>query len=520
LPTQTRIIQQAYVFAFDATPRQQRAFASHAGAARYAFNWGLATYAEALDAYTAEKQAGTKPETKLPNHFALCKQWTAYKDTHATTPDERGRTTAWVGGNFVGTYQAALRDAATAWGNFFKSRTGQRAGRRMGRPRYKTRHRSRAAFQVHGDTLQVVDAHHIKLPKIGIIKTHESTRKLLRRLKKQAITCPTCLGTGTGEPTSSTITKPATEYVSPSWALPPTTGGEPAPCKACKGKTTVPYARLVRGTVARTSRGTWQISLTAEVARDIRLTPSARQKAGGTLGIDLGVRDLITTSNGERYAAPQHLEHAQRKLRRLAQSLSRTAKDSKRRTKCRTRVARAHGRVASLRLDNTQKLSSTLIHTHQHIVIEGFDLQRLAEKGSTSLPKNVRKRRNRNLADAAPGTLRWQLQSKAVWYGATVTITTAHEATSRTCSACGHVRTKPVPPADEQFTCAGCGQTTDRRINTARLLAQNGRKEQKVAPSGGETLNARGGDVRPGTLTRERRSPVKREARPRRKKPG
>lgn len=493
MPVQQQWIQQAYVFALDATPRQERRFWAHAGAARFCYNWGLDTFAAYLDQYAAEKAAGVeKPQTQLPGHFALCKLWVIHKDTYAETPDERGRVLGWVGEQFSGTYQAALRDAHMAWSNFFKSRAGKRAGRRMGRPKFKSRHKAKPSFQMHGEGLQISDAHHIKLPKIGLVKTHESTRKLLRRLNKITV-CTGCTGTGA-------IPDPKKD------------DGSQITCKMCKGNQKLPVARIVRGTISRTSRGRWQISITAEVLREIRTGPSARQRAGGTIGIDLGVRDIITTSSGMVFTAPQHLEHAQAKLRKLGRALSRCAKDSKRRTKARARLARAHGRVADLRADNLKKVTTALIHSHEHLIVEGWNAQALAEHGSAHLPKHIRRRRNRNLADASPGNTRWYLSSKAVWYGATVTITETHEATSRTCSGCGQVRTKPVPQDQEQFTCAGCGLTVSRRINTARLLAKTGRAKQ-VAPSGGETLNARGGDVRPETPRRSGQSPMKREAR-------
>ena len=451
MAVETRTIQQAYRYALDVTPRQQRAFASHAGAARYAYNWGLAQVAAALDAYTAEKTAGVdKPTTKIPTHFDLCKAWTAYKNDPESGVD-------WVAQNFVGTYQAALRDAATAWKNFFASRSGRRGGRRMGRPRFKSRHRSRRTFQVHGDTLQVVDAHHIKLPKIGTVKTHESTRKILRRVVKGA-------------------------------------------------------ARLVRGTISQHSDGRWYIALTVEVAREVRTGPSARQRAGGTIGVDFGVRQVATCSDGTVVDNPRHLEAAQRKLASLQRALSRTDQGSRRRVKARARLARAHARVGHLRLDATQKATTAMIHSHERIVVEGWDVQQVAQHGSVDVPVKVRRDRNRALADAGIGAARWQLQAKAGWYGCSVEVAGRHEATGRTCSVCGQVRTKPVPPTDELFRCPA-GHVVDRRMNTARLLAACGREDVNVALSSGETVNARGGDVRPGTVRRGGRSPTKREAR-------
>lgn len=452
MPVEIQKIQQAFKFALDATPRQQRMFSSHAGGARYAYNWGISQTAEALDAYAAEKAAGAeKPTTEIPNHFALCKAWTAYKDDPANELH-------WVGNNFVGSYQAALRDAAGAWKRFFDSRKGKLKGRRVGRPRFKSKHKAKRAFQVHGSTLQVVDAHHIKMPKVGVVKTHESTRKVLRRILK-----------GT--------------------------------------------ARLVRGTVSQHSDGRWYISLTVELDREIRTGPSARQRAGGTIGIDLGVRDRIVASDGHEYGNPRPLETDLRRLRHAQQALSRTEPGSRRRERARRRVARVHARIGHVRLNASHQLTSLLVHSYAGIGIEGWDVQQTAEHGSKDLPKRVRQNRNRALADSAIGEIRWQLESKARWYGCDVAVADRHQPTGRTCSACGTVRTKPIPPAQEKFTCLSCGLVTDRRVNTARVLATYARA-QADAPSGGESKNARGGDVSPSRASgRAGRSPTKREAR-------
>jgi putative transposase len=477
MPVETRTIQQAFKFALDPTPTQVRALNSHVGGARAAYNWGLSKVAEALDAYAAEKAAGAeKPVTKIPGHFDLCKLWTANKDAHADEPDDSGRTWQWVGENFVGSYQAALRDADRAWKNFFASRSGKRAGRRMGRPRFKSRHKSRRAFQVHGGTLQVVTshavhdtrawsrtvrqptAHYVKLPKIGEVKTHESTRKLLRRLRKDE-------------------------------------------------------ARIVRGTVSQDSAGRWHIALTVELQREVRIGPSERQRTGGAVGVDLGVRDVVTVSNGQRFEAPRHLLKAQSVLRRRNKALARCEKDSAGRAKARRALGRVHNRVANLRLDFTQKMTSQLVHGHDKIAVEGWDVQETAHRGSPEVPKVVRRKRNLALADAGVGNARWQLKSKSVWYGSTVVETSQHAPTGRTCSACGQVRAKPVSPADEQFYCPACDRRIDRRLNTARVLASVA--AMTVAPSGGETLNAGGGDVSLPAPRRGEQSPSKPVARAR-----
>lgn len=497
MPVETRLVQQAYKFALDPTPRQARAFASHAGAARFAYNWGVARIAEALDAYRAEKDSGVdRPTTKIPGHFDLCKAWTAWKDATEWTDRRTGEVTAgvpWVADHFVGTYQAALRDSAAAWKRFFDAR--KNGTRRVGRPRFKKKGRAKDSFQVHGGTLRVVDAKHIKLPKIGVVKTHESTRKLGRRLRKGDVPCLAC----------ATVAKASKEPAA----------DKPGKCSTCKDTRAVPAARIVRGTVSRDSSGRWYIALTVELVREIRTGPSRRQRQGGTVGIDFGVRDIATLSNGEILSNPRYLESGLRRLKTAQQALSRTQSGSSRRKKARDRVGRLHARVRNLRADSIHKATTGIVHQHAVIAVEGWNVQETAQRGSAETPERVRRDRNRALADTGIGAARWQLQSKSAWYGATVVVADRHAPTGRQCSACGTVKAKPVPPAQDEYRCAVCGLSMDRRMNTARVLAGSAAGPQNDAPSGGESVNARGGDVILPAPRRGESSPVKREARAR-----
>ncbi|MGH3402010.1 MAG: RNA-guided endonuclease InsQ/TnpB family protein [Streptosporangiaceae bacterium] len=492
MPVEVQAIQQAYKYALDPTPRQARMLASHAGGARFAYNWGNARIIEALDARGEEKENLGEAKTKVPSHFDLCKEWTAWKDQHADDPEpaegERRTNTAWVAENFVGSYQAALRDAAKAWSDFFKSAQGKRKGRRLGRPRFKKRGRARDSFQVHGGTLRVIGAdgdalgfrarhadvgstrYMVILPKIGPVFLHESARKLRRRVDKG-------------------------------------------------------LARIVRGTVSRDSDGRWHIAITVELQREIRTGPSKRQRAGGVVGIDFGVRDIATLSDGSTVPNPRHLEQLLGRLARAQRPVARRKDGSQKRRKAVALVGKLHARAKHLRLDALHKATSQLVQSRAVIAVEGFDVQETARyrhrgkidrrkaSASQKVPAAVRRNRNRALADTGIGIARWQLQSKGAWYGSQVLVMDKHAPTGRTCSACGTAKAKPVPPADEMFTCEACGVQLPRRVNTARSLELRARAAvHDVAPSTGETLNARGGDVRPAAARRGGRPPSKREA--------
>lgn len=599
MPIETQIIQQAYKFRLAPTEAQASAFASHAGAARFIFNHGIAEIASWHDTGTTKlpHPSGRNPGTPWPWHPRLCVTWTEWAGSERSNkqgadicqrcsqelhpapggwasrrvtrtsdgdqvtesltcrdgePHAHGYGLRWSADIFTGTAQAALRDAAMAWQNFHDSRRGARKGRRMGRPKFKKKGRARDSFQVHGDGLQVVHAdaihateaaravragrHHrgrpagvhsaswcVKIPKIGAVRLHEPARKLARRLRRGDVPCPPCGQTGLIPAAAASKARTATTCSScrgeGSTCSRCGGSGMLRQCEACKGERRCPAARIVRGTVSRDSAGHWHIALTVEIAREIRTGPSARQRAGGVTGIDLGVRDTVTLADGTRYENPAHLEAHLRRLAAAQRVVSRRTRhgqpSSRRRDRAVAKVGRIHRRVASLRLDHIEQLSTLLVHSYQGIGVEGWNVQQTAERGSEGLPGNVRQARNRHLAGAAPGMLRWKLEHKAAWYGSHAEAMGAYAESSRTCSRCGTVKDTPVPPAHEKFACGSCGWVGDRRQNSA-VVAARWMRSRMDAPSGGESLNARGAGVSPaGAREGDSRQPAaKREARP------
>jgi putative transposase len=106
----------------------------------------------------------------------------------------------------------------------------------------------------------------------------------------------------------------------------------------------------------------------------------------------------------------------------------------------------------------------------------------------------------RRIADAGWGELRRQLGYKTAWAGGTLIQADVFYPSSKTCSGCGHVKTK-LPLSERTYTCERCGLVLDRDENAARNLAAlvlTPTGAEVVAGSGPETQNARGADVRPG----------------------
>ena len=121
-------VMQAYRFALDPAPAQERTLRSHAGAARFAWNWGLARCKERYEAEGA---------------------WYSGTDLHRLWNEAKKAdpALAWWGENSKCAYQEAFRDLDRALKDFVKSKKGQRKGKRLGFPRFKKRGKSRNSFR-------------------------------------------------------------------------------------------------------------------------------------------------------------------------------------------------------------------------------------------------------------------------------------------------------------------------------------------------------------------------------------
>jgi putative transposase len=135
---------------------------SHAGAARFGWNWGLARCKERYEA-----------ERKWYSAVDLHRLWNATKKADPAL--------AWWAQNSKCCYQEAFRDLDRALRDFIKSRNGERKGRRLGFPKSKKRGKCRDSFRFSTGVIRCT-GRTVTLPRLGTIRTHEPTRKLTRRL--------------------------------------------------------------------------------------------------------------------------------------------------------------------------------------------------------------------------------------------------------------------------------------------------------------------------------------------------
>lgn len=221
---------------------------------------------------------------------------------------------SWLGEVSSVVLQQSLRDAETAYKNFFASLKGTRKGPKLGAPRFKSPKDARQSIRFTANARwKITDRGRLDLPKIGAVKV------------KWSRTLP-------ATPTSVTVVKDSAGRF---------------------------FASFVIDT---------------DPAEDASRMPATDQ----SIGIDLGLTHFAVLSTGEKIDSPRFLRRAEKKLKKAQRELSRKQKGSKNREKARLKVARAHAKVTDARKEFHHQLSTRLISENQGIAVEDLSVTGLA----------------------------------------------------------------------------------------------------------------------------------------------
>lgn len=188
--------------------------------------------------------------------------------------------------------------------------------------------------------------------------------------------------------------------------------------------------------------------------------PTAEPSANPAVGIDLGLKAFLVTSDGETIEPPKFFRKAERQLRRTQRRLSRRKKGSTRRNEARLQVANLYLHIQNQRRDFHHKTARMLIETYGTIAHESLNIKGIAR---TRLAKST--------YDAGWASFLAILHSKAEEAGVQVVTVPAYN-TSQVCSQCGSIVTKTL--ANRMHTCPHCGYTADRDLNAALNIKQLG----------------------------------------------
>ncbi len=239
-------------------------------------------------------------------------------------------------------------------------------------------------------------------------------------------------------------------------------------------------------TVHRDPTGRYFISILVEEEM-VELPKQDKQ-----IGIDLGLKTMVATSDGQTFENPRYAARDEKKLVRAQRRLSRKQKGSKNREKQRQRVAKIHARIADRRKHSQHQLSTKLIRENQTIVVESLAVKNMMQHPTLA----------KAIADVGWGEFVRQLEYKAAWYGRTVIKIDRFYPSSKTCSCCGHVLDS-LDLDVRAWDCLNCGARHDRDINAAKSVLAEGLRqsaEEHAAAACGGAVSANLHGTREATL--------------------
>jgi putative transposase len=184
------------------------------------------------------------------------------------------------------------------------------------------------------------------------------------------------------------------------------------------------------------------------------------------LGLDLGIKDFLTTSDKEHILNPRHLKKYEYKLTKLQKRLARKEEGSNNWQKLKKEIAKVHAKIKNVRKDFLHKLSTRLTKENQLLVIEDLNIKGMLK--NSKLAKHI--------SDCAWNIFTTMLKYKSKWYDCTLHKVDRFFASSQTCSECGSKNPKVKDLSIRKWVCK-CGATHDRDINASKNLLKQGKLE-------------------------------------------
>lgn len=179
-----------------------------------------------------------------------------------------------------------------------------------------------------------------------------------------------------------------------------------------------------------------------------------------TVGVDMGVKEMLVLSDGTIYENPKALRNNLKGMKRLQRGLSRKVKGSSNRKRQQIKIARKHYRIVNIRKNAIHQATSAIVRKYDKIVIE------------TLKPQNMVKnhRLAQSINDVSFGELARQLAYKCLWSGKELIKADQWFASSKICSCCFHKKAE-LKLQERMYKCENCGLEIDRDLNAAKNLA-------------------------------------------------
>jgi len=286
----------------------------------------------------------------------------------------------------------------------------------------------------------------------------------------------------------------------------------PQAVKLIKGKLVIPkfsdpiniiLHRLFKGqirqcTISKTPTNEYFVSILVET------TNTPLPKTGKIIGIDLGLKDFVITSEGYKYKNNRYTKSYAKKLKLEQQHLSRKIRNSFHYNKQKLKVAKIHKKITNSRIDMLHKVSTDLITKYDTIILEDLNIKGMSTRckpkqngNGKYLPNGQSKKSglNKLILDTSWGKFIEMLIYKADWNNKQIVKINRFFPSSKTCNHCGWIN-QNLNLSIREWNCSNCNIHLDRDYNAAKNILNEG---LKILSSGTDDYRRRG-EIRPTTV--------------------
>ena len=195
-----------------------------------------------------------------------------------------------------------------------------------------------------------------------------------------------------------------------------------------------------------------------------------KRKNNQAVGIDIGVKNLVVTSNKEYYGNPRYLDKYEKKIKRLQQELSRKVKGSKNYIKCKKKIEEVYRKLKNARKKLVEKIVSNITKNHDVIIAENLQVKKMLEQ------RNNYKHLRKEITNATFSEIIRILKYKCLWLNKTFIQVSPYYASSQICSGCGAKNEEMKDIRVREYKCRKCGLEIERDYNASINILNEGLK--------------------------------------------